>query len=105
MICHRIPEIETICGILEKLPVDQINRAVGNVARFKKKLTSPDKFSENAFRNIDNEIWDLRVSALGEESCRPDDFRQCSTLACGDVLIWRALAAFRARPNEAPRAG
>jgi beta-N-acetylhexosaminidase len=67
MICHRIPEIETICGILGKLPVDQINRAVGNVARFKKKLTSPDKFSENAFRNIDNEIWDLRVSALGEK--------------------------------------
>ncbi len=67
MICHRIPEIETISGILGKLPSDQINRAVGNVARFKKKLTSPDEFSENAFRNIDNEIWDLRVSVLGEE--------------------------------------
>ena len=67
MICHRIPEIETVCGILGKLRSDQITRAVGNVARFKEKLTSPDKFSENAFRNIDNEIWDLRVSVLGEE--------------------------------------
>ena len=67
MICHRIPEIETVCGILGELPSDQVNRAVGNVARFKEKLTSPDKFSESAFRNIDNEIWDLRVSVLGEK--------------------------------------
>ena len=70
MICHRIPEIETVCGILGKLPSDQVNRAVDNVARFKEKLTSPDKFSESAFRNIDNEIWDLRVSVLGEERAR-----------------------------------
>ncbi len=67
MICHRIPEIETICGILAKLPSNLIDRAVQNVARFKKKLTLPDKFSENAFRKIDDEIWDLRVSVLGEE--------------------------------------
>jgi beta-N-acetylhexosaminidase len=67
MICHRIPEIETVCGILGKLPSDQIDAALGSVARFKKKLTSPDKFSEDAFREIDNEIWDLRASVLGEE--------------------------------------
>jgi beta-N-acetylhexosaminidase len=67
MICHRIPEIETVRAILGKLPSDQIDPALDNAARFKKKLTSPDKFSENAFHNIDNEIWDLRVSVLGEE--------------------------------------
>ncbi|HEY4271278.1 MAG TPA: glycoside hydrolase family 3 N-terminal domain-containing protein [Candidatus Udaeobacter sp.] len=70
MICHRIPEIETVCEILGEVPPDQINRAVDNVARFKEKLTLPDKFSESAFRNIDNEIWDLRVSVLGEEHAR-----------------------------------
>src|SRR6516164_6311473 len=32
MICHRIPEIETVHGILAKLPLDQIDRALGNVA-------------------------------------------------------------------------
>jgi beta-N-acetylhexosaminidase len=67
MICHRIPEIETVCGILGKLPSDQIERALNNFARFKKKLTPPDKFSKTAFRMIDNEIWELRVSVLGEE--------------------------------------
>ncbi len=70
MICHRIPEIETVRGILGKLPSDQIDRAVDNVARFKEKLTPPDKFSETAFRTIDNEIWDLRVAVLGEARAR-----------------------------------
>jgi beta-N-acetylhexosaminidase len=67
MICHRIPEIETVRGILGTLPSDQIDRALANVARFKKNLVPPDKFSETAFRDIDNEIRDLRMSVLGEE--------------------------------------
>ena len=70
MLCHRIPEIETVCEILGNLPSDQINRAVANVARSKEKITSPDKFSEAAFHKIDSEIWDLRVSVLGEERAR-----------------------------------
>jgi beta-N-acetylhexosaminidase len=70
MICHRIPEIETVRGILGTLPSDQIDRAVDSVARFKEKLTPPDKFSETAFRTIDNEIWDLRVDVLGEARAR-----------------------------------
>ena len=67
MICHRIPEIETVRGILGTLPVEQIDVAVNNVARFKKRLTPPDKFSETAFRNINNEIRALRRSVLGKE--------------------------------------
>src|SRR6266480_1177744 len=67
MICHRIPEIENVHRILGTLPSDQTNRALESVARFKKKLTPPDEFSETAFRKIDNEIWDLRVAVLGEE--------------------------------------
>ncbi len=67
MICHRIPEIETVHHFLGTLPSDQIDRALGSVARFKKNLTPPDEFSESAFQNIDNEIGDLRVAVLGEE--------------------------------------
>jgi beta-N-acetylhexosaminidase len=67
MICHRIPEIETVRRILGKLPSGQMDVAVENVARFKEKLTAPEKFSETAFRNINNEIRDLRRSVLGEE--------------------------------------
>ena len=70
MICHRIPEIENVQQILATLPLDQIDRALENVARFKERLTPADEFSEAAFHKIDNEIWDLRVVVLGEQSAR-----------------------------------
>ena len=70
MICHRIPEIENVQRILATLPQDPIDRALENVARFKNRLTPPDAFSEAAFRKIDDEIWDLRVTVLGEERAR-----------------------------------
>jgi beta-N-acetylhexosaminidase len=73
MICHRIPEIENMRRILGTLPADQIDRALASVARFKKNLTPPDKFSESAFQKIDREIWDLRVDVLGEERAKLRD--------------------------------
>jgi beta-N-acetylhexosaminidase len=70
MLCHRIPEIETVHGILERLPRAQTSRAIDSVARFKRNLTPPDEFSETVFHKINNEIWDLRVAVLGEEGAR-----------------------------------
>jgi beta-N-acetylhexosaminidase len=70
MICHRIPEIETVHRILGTLPRDQIDRALQNVARFKERLMPPDEFSETAYRKIDDEIKGLRVAVLGEERAR-----------------------------------
>ena len=67
MICHRIPEIENVHRILGTLPSDQIDHALENIARFKEGLVSPHEFSEAAFNEINNEIWDLRVAVLGEE--------------------------------------
>jgi len=70
MICHRIPEIENVQQFLDASPTDQIERALKSVARFKEKLTPPDEFSEETFRRINDEIWDLRVAVLGEEGAR-----------------------------------
>src|SRR4029077_10317135 len=70
MICHRIPEIENVHYILGTLPRDQIDRALACVAHFKKNLAPPHEFSEEAFRKIDNEIWDFRVATLGEERAK-----------------------------------
>jgi beta-N-acetylhexosaminidase len=67
MICHRIPEIETVQQILGTLPSDQIERAQRSVANFKERLEPPNQFSETAFHQIDNEIWNLRTAVLGEE--------------------------------------
>src|SRR5438128_9273373 len=79
MICHRIPEIENVHRILSTLPRDQIDRALRNVSRFKKKLRPHDEFSEAAFRKIDSEIWELRIAVLGEERAKqrsPDDAKR-----------------------------
>jgi beta-N-acetylhexosaminidase len=67
MICHRIPEIQTVHQILGTLPTNQIDRALTSVARFKKNLKPADAFSEEAFQKIDNEIGQLRIAVLGEE--------------------------------------
>ena len=67
MICHRVAEIEKVHSVLEILPSSQIDRALETVARTKKNLAPPDKFSEARFKEIDREIWDLRVAVLGEE--------------------------------------
>jgi beta-N-acetylhexosaminidase len=67
MICHRVSEIEKVHAILETLPPAQIERALASVAQTKAKLTAPDEFSEAKFKEIDGEIWDLRVAVLGEE--------------------------------------
>ena len=36
--------------------------------RFQTKLHPPTKFSEGAFRELDDAVWKLRVAVLGEES-------------------------------------
>ena len=67
MICHRVESIAEVHSTLGKLPPSQTERALESVARTKKKLSAPHRFSEAKFQEIDREIWDLRVAVLGEE--------------------------------------
>ena len=67
MLCHRVPEIETVLRILGTLPSDQIERAQQHVGKFKKNLSPPHKFSESAFQEINTEIADLRTAVVDEE--------------------------------------
>src|SRR5438132_1124477 len=67
MICHRIDKAEEALGVIEKLPLKQINRALESVAAFKTKVQPPTKFLESAFQKLDDAIWKLRVAVRGEE--------------------------------------
>ena len=67
MLCHRVPEIETVQRILGTLPPDQIERAQQHIANFKKNLSPPQQFSESAFHEINKEIAELRRAVVGEE--------------------------------------
>src|SRR5215470_4906475 len=67
MLCHRVPEIETVHQILGTLPSDQIERAQKFISECKKNLSPPYKFSESMFQEINEEIADLRSAVVGEE--------------------------------------
>jgi beta-N-acetylhexosaminidase len=68
MICHRLGEIERASKALDSAPRAQLDRALAAVAAAKERLAAPEpNFSEAAFRRLDKEVWDLRVTALGEE--------------------------------------
>jgi beta-N-acetylhexosaminidase len=67
MICHRVASIDEVHRTLGKLPANQVERALASVARTKTKLQAPREFSESAFKQIDQSVWDLRVAVLGEE--------------------------------------
>jgi beta-N-acetylhexosaminidase len=67
MLCHRVPEIETVHRILSTLPSDQIERAQGHIGDFKKNISPPEKFLESVFQAINREIADLRTAVVGEE--------------------------------------
>jgi len=67
MICHRVELAAQAKTVLEALPAEAVDPALERVAAFKKKLVPPDPFSEEAFRAVDAEIWDLRVATLGAE--------------------------------------
>jgi beta-N-acetylhexosaminidase len=67
MICHRVNVVEEAHGFLRKLPTAVLDRALGSVAEFKKKLVPADPWDEAEFRRRDAEVWDLRVATLGAE--------------------------------------
>src|SRR5438552_8418485 len=67
MICHRSARVAEARDVIEKLPRQRLDAALAHVARFKARLAPPAKFSEEAFRKTDAEVWELRVAVLGEE--------------------------------------
>jgi beta-N-acetylhexosaminidase len=76
MICHRIHLIEEARAALEKAERAALGRALAAVDRFKQKMVAPKPFSEERFRGLDREVWELRVSVLGAEAASlrsPDD--------------------------------
>ena len=96
MICHRVPAIEEALGYIERLPENEVERALTSVARFKSKLVPPDTFSEAAFSEVDGEVWRLRAAVLGEERAAqrsPEDGKRSPV---------RALLNFRTSPPWEP---
>lgn len=67
MICHRIDAFDEAHRVLTELPRREVDRALENIARFKDAMSPPHDFSEAAFRQLDERVWQLRVDVLGAE--------------------------------------
>jgi len=65
MICHRIDAFDEALRVIEQLPAAHLDRALENISRFKAVMSPPHQFSEAAFRQLDEEVWQLRVAVLG----------------------------------------
>jgi beta-N-acetylhexosaminidase len=76
MICHRITMVREAYDTLRRLPSKLLDPALLAIAEIKRHLASPAAFSEEAFRSLDNQVWQLRVAVLGPELAKhrsPDD--------------------------------
>lgn len=76
MLCHRVEMATQARAALEALPARDLEPALAHVAEFKTRLAPPSPFSETAHRDLDDEVWKLRVATLGEERARersPED--------------------------------
>ena len=67
MICHRVELAAQARTVLEAMKPQELESALANMQAFKARLAPPTDFSEEAFRAVDAEIWDLRVATLGAE--------------------------------------
>ncbi len=68
MICHQIDHLDGARAILERAPAAMLERSMAAVAAAKTRLAPPEpRFSEEVFRALDAEVWDLRVAVMGEE--------------------------------------
>jgi len=76
MICHRVHLIEEARAALERVARADLDRALAGVEHFKRNMAAPNRFSEERFRSLDHEVWELRVATLGAEGAAlrsPDD--------------------------------
>lgn len=70
MICHQVHRLDEARAAAEATPKAALERALASVTAFKQTMAPVTAFSEEAFRSIDADIWQLRVDTLGEEKAR-----------------------------------
>jgi beta-N-acetylhexosaminidase len=61
---------------LRRFPSKELDPALSAIAEIKRDLAPPNSFSEEAFRLLNDQVWDLRVAVLGPELAKrrsPDD--------------------------------
>ena len=67
MICHRTHLVEEASAVLQTAPSAALDRALEAIHRFKKDFVAIERFSEERFQALNQQIRDLRIATLGPE--------------------------------------
>jgi len=67
MVCHRTHLAEEASAALQRISPAALDRALAAIHSFKQGFVTVEPFSEERFRALNQEIWELRVSTLGPE--------------------------------------
>jgi beta-N-acetylhexosaminidase len=67
MVCHRTHLVEEASAALQRTSSPALDRALAAIHVFKQAFVAIEPFSEERFRVLNQEIWELRVSTLGPE--------------------------------------
>ncbi len=70
MICHRLEMVELARQHLEAVEGPIIYDALRRIEKTKKRLAKPDFFSLDRFKQLNADIWQLRVDTLGEDRAK-----------------------------------
>ena len=82
-------------GYLEKLPSDELDRALGERGGVQSETRAAGRILRARFAALNDEIWDLRVAVLGEERAKersPEDGKRSpveTTEAMLRIPVWR----------------
>ena len=67
MICHQVETAPIALEHLKQIPTSNIDDSLKRIAKLKKKIKTPWKYSEKLWKDINDDILQLRVDVLGEE--------------------------------------
>ena len=67
LICHRIPMVEKALETLEAMDTAELGPSLLRIANLKRKLAPALNFSEEKFKQWDQEIAKLREDVLGAD--------------------------------------
>ena len=72
LLCHEIEAAPEALREIERASATSLADATERLYKTRKRINRPSKFSEEKFAEINDDIWKLRVDALGEEGAAED---------------------------------
>jgi beta-N-acetylhexosaminidase len=68
LLCHRVELVEQAAKTLSELPEETLRPAENRIFRMQSRLAAPRAFSMETFKQLNDQIHQLRVETIGAEA-------------------------------------